>query len=196
MSKKLTHPELERRFLPLDDLEVREEGEGPKIVGYASVFNQLSLPLPFGREKVKRGAWAETIRNDDIRALWNHDSNIVLGRNKAGTLTLEEDRKGLRAEITPPASFQFLESIKRGDVSGMSLSFQVQEQKWENMDSEEETIRTILKAKLFEVSPVTFPAFPDTTAAVRAMDEWKSGFWRQELAMRRRHLRLLEIELF
>ena len=79
----------------------------------------------------------------------------------------------------------------------MSIGFRVHEQKWENLNNDdEETIRTILKASLFDVSPVTFPAFPDTTAAVRAMDEWKSGFWRHELAMRRRHLRLLEIELF
>ena len=113
MSKKLTHPELERRFLPLDDLEVREEGEDPKIVGYASVFNKLSEDLGFGREKVKRGAFAESIGKDDIRALWNHDSNIVLGRNTSGTLKLEEDQKGLKVEISPPSSFPYLETIRR-----------------------------------------------------------------------------------
>lgn len=157
-------------------LEVREEeGEPLKLVGYASVFGKLSLPMGFGREKVRRGAFLDSIRDDDVRALWNHDSNLVLGRVKSGTLKLSEDRRGLKVEITPPKNFQFAETIKRGDVDGMSIRFTAQEQKFQNLDKPEETIRTILKAKLTEVSPVTFPAFPDTTVAMRSVETWREA---------------------
>ncbi len=178
--------ELETRVVAFEELaeglEVRQEGDDPPtLVGYASVFGKLSLPLGFGREKVQRGAWAASIANDDIRALWNHDSNIVLGRTKSGTLKLSEDKRGLKVEITPPDSFQFMETIKRGDVDGMSIRFTVQEQKFKNLDKEDETVRTILKGKLHEVSPVTFPAFPDTKVAVRSVQEWRSSYEAEEL---------------
>ena len=194
--------EREERWIPVEDtrLEVREgeDDEPPKLVGYASVFGKLSVPMGFGREKVKRGAFLESIRNDDVRALWNHDSNIVLGRMKSGTLKLSEDRNGLKVEITPPKDFQFMETIKRGDVDGMSIRFTAQEQKFTNLDDPEKTVRTILKAKLTEVSPVTFPAFPDTKVAVRCVaqllaaditdDEWKRNY-----EDRKRRLKLIEI---
>ncbi len=173
--------ELEERRLVFEDegmgLEFREaEGdEPPKIVGYASVFGKLSVPMGFGREKVKRGAFLDSIRDDDVRALWNHDSNLVLGRMKSGTLKLSEDRRGLKVEISPPLNFQFAETIKRGDVDGMSIRFTAQEQKFDNLDKPDETVRTILKAKLTEVSPVTFPAFPDTAVAMRSVETWREA---------------------
>ena len=88
----------ERRTITLKELRVIDElpdaGGEPVIEGYASVFDSWSEELggnsPF-REKVVKGAFEETIQKDDIRALFNHDANYVLGRNKAGTLTLEED---------------------------------------------------------------------------------------------------------
>lgn len=198
-----TGGELEERRIDLEDvhLEVREEeGEPLKLVGYAAVFGKLSLPMGFGREKVKRGAFLESIRDDDVRALWNHDSNIVLGRMKAGTLKLSEDRKGLKTEITPPSNFEFAETIKRGDVTGMSIRFTAQEQKFENLDSSDpdDTIRTILKAKLTEVSPVTFPAFPDTKIAVRCLAQLREADiaeeeWERYYEERKRRLKLIEI---
>ena len=195
----------DREFIFDDEdegLKIRQEGDDPPvIVGYASVFNKLSVPMGFGFERVQKGAWAESIRKDDIRALWNHDSNIVLGRNRAKptpTLKLQEDRRGLRVEITPPSSFDQIESIERGDVSGMSIRFTVQEQKFKNLDKPDETVRTIIKGTLREVSPVTFPAFPDTTVAVRAIQELiqadiSDDEWRRQAEERNRRMKLIDL---
>ncbi len=153
--------------------EVRAEEEKPRrLVGYASVFDELSQVIWGFREKVQRGAFAETL-GDDIRALWNHDTAYVLGRTTAGTLSLGEDDKGLWVEITPPdtpMAQSFVESIQRGDVSQMSIGFRVLEDTWDE-DEEGQLIRTVTKMKLYEVSPVTFPAFPQTEISVRSEQE-------------------------
>ena len=101
-------------------------------------------------------------------ALWNHDTNHVLGRTTAGALRLDEDGHGLKVEIDPPGSAAgFVESIERGDVSQMSFGFKVLEDRWDE-DEEGQDIRTLLRVKLYEVSPVAFPAYPDTEVGVRA----------------------------
>ena len=109
MTKQTETNQMERRTITLKELRVvdglSDNGGEPAIEGYASVFDSWSEELggnsPF-REKVVKGAFEETIQVDDIRALFNHDPNYVLGRNKAGTLTLEEDDKGLKVKIIPP----------------------------------------------------------------------------------------------
>jgi uncharacterized protein len=171
MSKK------EIRMLPLKELRINEETDGV-IVGHASVFNSWSETLgsifPF-KEIVRKGAFTETIEKDDIRALFNHDPNYVLGRNKAGTLSLEEDDIGLSVKITPPNTSwakDLTESIKRGDISQMSIGFIVEEDTWGTKDGID--IREIKKVQLFDVSPVTFPAYTQTDVGVRAMEEYKS----------------------
>jgi hypothetical protein len=124
------------------------------------------------REQIAPGAFEATLAEDDVRALWNHDSAYVLGRTKAGTLTLGEDERGLWVEITPPASSlaqSFVESVKRGDVSQMSFGFSVIEDEWD-IDDQEQLIRTLKKVKLYEVSPVTFPAYPETEIAARSAE--------------------------
>ncbi|KAF0196071.1 MAG: phage prohead protease HK97 family [Bacillota bacterium] len=106
---------LERRAYTLD-FEVRGENE-PAIVGYAAVINSLSQEMWGFREVIRPGAFSKAIGKDDVRALWNHDLNFVLGRNKAGTLRLSEDAKGLRVEITPPDATRvrdLLLSMRRG----------------------------------------------------------------------------------
>lgn len=98
---------IERRSVVLKELRVLEPSETisePVIEGYAAVFDSWSESLggePF-IEKVVKGAFEQTISQDDIRALFNHDPNYVLGRNKAGTLSLQEDEKGLLVRIVPP----------------------------------------------------------------------------------------------
>lgn len=156
---------MERRFF---NSELRADSDdGNMLSGYAAVFNSLSQVIWGFREKIAPGAFADTLA-DDVRALWNHDTGIVLGRTKSGTLRLHEDDTGLRIEIDPPdsASAQ-VESVKRGDVDQMSFGFKVLEDGWDQ-DDEGMIIRTLRKIKLFEVSPVTFPAYTATSVGVRA----------------------------
>lgn len=161
--------ELERRFCAEHGLRIerRAEGEGQRIVGYAAVFNSLSVELWGFRERIAPGAFTASL-GDDVRALWNHETAIVLGRTKSKTLRLAEDATGLLIEIDPPASAaSYLETIERGDVDQMSFGFRTLEETWDE-DGEGVLIRTVLKVKLYEVSPVTFPAYPATSVGVRA----------------------------
>jgi HK97 family phage prohead protease len=161
--------ELERRFCAQHGLRLdrRAEDKLPMIAGYAAVFNTLSVDLWGFREKIAPGAFAGSL-NDDVRALWNHETGIVLGRTKSGTLRLAEDDTGLAIEIDPPASAgNYIETIKRGDVDQMSFAFRTLEQAWDE-DDDGVLIRTLLKVKLYEVSPVTFPAYPATNVGVRS----------------------------
>lgn len=174
---------IEQRVLPLDVVMRAGDGaETGKLIGHAAVFNQwATINEPwFGdlyEEQVAPGAFRKTLAEQDIRALWNHDANIVLGRMKAGTLELSEDETGLAATITPPDNAwgrPVLDAVRRGDVSGMSIAFQVVKEDWVNPDRKAQPgalrKRTIKEAKLFEVSPVTFPAYPQTDIGARAED--------------------------
>ena len=166
----------EIRMLPLNELRVSEQGN-EIIEGHAAVFNSWSEMLgglfPF-KEIVRKDAFKETIQNDDIRALFNHDPNYVLGRNKSNTLYLEEDEVGLRVKITPPNTTyakDLVESIKRGDVSQMSIGFIVLDDSWGTVDGVD--TREIKKVKLFDVSPVTFPAYQETDVGIRGLEEYQ-----------------------
>lgn len=177
MTKAMEKNLFERRTITLKELRVVEANVDPltepAIEGYASVFDSWSEELggnsPF-RERVVKGAFEETIQNDDIRALFNHDPNYVLGRNKAGTLTLEEDEKGLKVRIVPPDTQwakDLLVSIKRGDITQMSFGFTVILDRWSYEDNID--VRELLKVKLYDVSPVTFPAYAQTECGVRSL---------------------------
>ena len=152
--------------------ELRADEHDGKIRGYAAVFDSLSEDLGGFREQIAHGAFSDTL-GADVRALWNHDANFVLGRTTSGTLTLREDSHGLAIEIDPPDTQQakdLLISIRRGDVSQMSFGFYTQDDAWEQRDGE--NIRTLRKVELFDVSPVTYPAYQDTSVAVRSLDGW------------------------
>lgn len=169
---------MERRAFEVQELRVeRRDGEPPKIMGHAAVFNALSEDLGGFREQIAPGAFAEALEKDDVRALWNHNADIVLGRNRAKTLILSEDTRGLAIEIIPPdtqAARDLMVSMERGDVTQMSFGFSVRPngQNWAK-DDEGRYIRTLTKVRLFDVSPVTFPAYPQTDVAVRSMNEWQ-----------------------
>lgn len=160
---------MERRFFELTELRADTSGDAPAIVGYAAVFNALSNELWGFREKIAPGAFAASVAEDDIRALWQHDTAHVLGRTKSGTLRLVEDEVGLQVRITPPdtqAGRDALISIGRGDVDAMSFGFRTLDDEWEEK-ADGLVVRTLKKAKLYEVSPVTFPAYSATTVGVR-----------------------------
>lgn len=163
-------------MLPLKEIRINESDGGTCIEGHAAVFDSWSETLggifPF-KEKVRKGAFAESIGRDDIRALFNHDPNYVLGRNRAGTLELVEDDVGLRVRITPPDTSwasDIITSIRRGDISQMSIGFVVEDDEWSSKDGID--TRELKKVRLFDVSPVTFPAYTATDVGVRAMQEY------------------------
>ena len=166
-------PEVERRFAAAAELRVDEGGEGekPKIKGMAAVFNKLSLDLGGFREKLAAGAFAKTLKDADVRALWNHNPDYVLGRNKAGTLELEETERGLAVVNEPPDTAwarDLLTTMRRGDVDQMSFGFRVIKDEWTTEEGKD-PIRTLQEVKLFDVSVVTFPAYPQTSVKVRSV---------------------------
>lgn len=169
---------IERRAWPLAEVRLHGGDDGPKIGGYAAVFNAPSETLSsFGMtfiEVIRRGAFSKTLQEADIRALVNHDPNYVLGRNKADTLQLTENRKGLAVEIDPPDTQwarDLMTSMKRGDVTQMSFAFQVLQEKWTENHTDRTLLRELQEVQLYDVSVVTFPAYPDTSAVVRSLYE-------------------------
>lgn len=200
--------DIERRML-CKEVRLDSTDGKPTIRGYAAVFNQLSGDLGGFREQLMPGAFTEAMQTSDVRALINHDSNLVLGRSTSGTLTMREDSTGLSVEITPPdtqAARDLVELMKRGDVSQMSFAFTVakEDQQWKR-DGEGPWIRTIKRVKgLYDVSVVTYPAYPQTTAAVRALDEAQADEAAKALAeakqeierdSRSRHIQLAELAI-
>lgn len=140
----------------------------PKITGYAAVFDTWADIGGWFRESIRKGAFAKTIKENDIRALVNHDENYVLGRNRANTLTLREDEKGLAVEIDPAPTVwanDLLVSMRRGDVSQMSFGFSVNKDEYDFETDQ----RVLVDVTLFDVSVVTFPAYPTTSAQVRSL---------------------------
>lgn len=168
--------EIERRTIT--GVEVRaEDGKPTKIVGYAAVFNSLSEELYGFREMVMPGAFDRALKEKhDVRALVNHDENQILGRTKAGTLTLSVDKRGLKAEIEPAdtqAARDAVTSVKRGDLDGMSFAFRTLTDAWRTQDGEQ--IRELLDLELVDVSVVAFPAYPATTVSARALEQAKAA---------------------
>lgn len=171
---------IERRFVELDRVETRNSDDEAVLYGHAAIFDTLSEDLGGFREKIAPGAFSEAIKSDDVRALFNHDPNYILARNRAGTLELSEDATGLAVEITlPDTSYarDLRESIQRGDVSQMSFGFMTDKggQEWDE-DSDGRLIRTITRASLFDVSPVTYPAYHETDIQARGLEAARESF--------------------
>lgn len=169
----------ETRELATTDIEIREDDDGNRTLsGYAVKWEMKSSVLGMFfkfREQVKKGSFVESLNNDDQRFLWSHDMSKVLGRTKNNTLRLKEDDTGLRFELDLPKTTlgnDTYESIKRGDVDGVSFGFKVEDDEVAEPD-DDLPLRTIKKAKLLEVSAVAFPAYPDSEVAARGFDRMK-----------------------
>jgi len=166
----------EERIFPLTDIEVRaaDGDEPPRITGHSAVFNKWSEDLGGFKERVMPGAFTKTIGEADIRSLFNHDPNYVLGRTKAGTLALSEDKRGLAIDVLAPTTDTIrdlvLEPMRRGDIDQASFSFRTVRDEWRE-PKKEGTLweRDLLEVKLFDVGPVAFPAYVQTDMAVRSM---------------------------
>jgi HK97 family phage prohead protease len=178
--------EIEKRMLPAQKCELRavplSEGQSgpPKIAGYAAVFNVRSDLLGgFFVEVVAPSAFDDVLAKD-TRGLFNHDPNYLLGRTISGTLRLSVDERGLAYEIDTPDTQTIRDlvvaPIARGDMSGSSFAMVVAPggDTWHEEDGV--IVRTIYKvAELRDVGPVSFPAYPDSSAAQRSLDAWKQA---------------------
>ena len=166
----------ERRSCPVTELRVAGDDDKPVIEGYAAVFNSLSEPLfsfqGLFREKIAPGAFRSVLgRNPDVRALIDHNTGRdTVGRTKNGSLVLSEDDRGLRMRLTPAdttAGRDLLTLVRDGTLDQMSFAFRIKEggDEWE--DGEEFSLRTVNEvSSLEDVSIVTYPAYPQTTAEV------------------------------
>lgn len=168
---------IERRFVSSDQARTelrgsKEQDKLPTVVGHAAVFNKLSVDLGGFVERIRPGAFASAIERDDVRALVDHDPSRIIGRNRAGTLRMAEDDEGLAVEIDPADTTvgrDAVESLRRGDVDGMSFAFRVLPD-GETWSIENGTyVRELTNVALYDVSVVTYPAYPDTDVAARSL---------------------------
>ncbi len=155
------------------EFKTREDGEDLLIEGYFAVFDSNYDIWPGASESIAPGAFTETIGSDDIRALTNHNSDLVLGRNRAGTLTLTEDTHGLWGSIRinpkDTDAVNTRERVLRGDVSQCSIGFDILDEETE-IRQDGSVHWTIRKVKLWEVSVCTFPAYEETNVKARKRD--------------------------
>lgn len=171
MARQKTHGLREQRTVART-VEARVAGDdGPTTIsGYAALFE---TPATIGGqfvEVIERGAFDDTI-GDDVRVLFNHDPSLLLGRTASGTASLEVDDEGLRYTVTPPETQtgrDVLALVARGDVDGSSFGFRVLEDRWVPAERDALPVRHVERVALLDVSPVTVPAYAETTAEVRS----------------------------
>lgn len=163
---------MEKRACPVQ-FETRESDGKKEIVGYFSVFDSIYKMFEGCTESVAKGAFRESLENNDIRALINHDTTLVLGRNKNNTLTLKEDDKGLWGSIKINEqdldAMNLYHRVQRGDVDQCSIGFEILDEDREQREENEQFMVhfTLKRVNLFEVSVVTFPAYEETSVKAR-----------------------------
>lgn len=180
----------ERQTRTINGLRTRDTEE-PIIEGYFAVFDTETELYPGVFERIERGAFDETL-NDDIRALVNHDTTLVLGRNKAGTLELSVDDRGLFGVIRVNAgdsdAMNLYRRVERGDVTQCSFGFDIKDETRDFRDDGTAHFG-LRKVELYEVSVCTFPAYEDTGVETRKkqVKEYKQRAleaWREEMKER------------
>lgn len=188
--------ETERRYIKMQDMKTREAGDGKRYLsGYFAVFNSPYEVFAGWVETIAPGAFARYLaEGGGTKALWNHDTDIVLGNTAAGTLTLREDETGLYGEIeinnADTDALNVYARIARGDVEGCSFGFDVarQEEWWDDEGIYHTLIREV--DPLYEVSPCTFPAYSATSIQARSMERLAQAkakrreAWRNEMIKR------------
>lgn len=182
--------EFERRAFCKDaKFNTRDENGNLYIEGYFAVFGSSYEMWKGAIEQIDQEAFVNTLKNDDIRALVNHDTSLVLGRTTAGTLTLNTDERGLFGSILinrqDQDAMNLYERVKRGDVSQCSFGFDIIRQEIEEEENGK-VIFTLKEVKLYEVSVVTFPAYEETEVSARKKDyeiirQKKNELWRNEM---------------
>jgi uncharacterized protein len=164
----------ETRIVDITNLQTRDgTGSEPVVIsGYAAVFNSKTSIGDFFEEVIAPGAFARTIsENGDIRALFNHNWDHVLGRTRNGTLKVEEDNRGLKFEVELPNTSlarDLAESMRRGDINQCSFGFWATGEAWDY--SVEPAVRTLNEIELYEISVVSIPAYEDTEVSLRSKE--------------------------
>lgn len=154
--------------------EVRARSESDAVIaGYAAVFNSRSQNLGGFVEIIDPAAFTKTLQEADVRALVNHDPNLVIARSSAGSLELEADGTGLRYDakvnLADPDGRAAVEKIASGLIDGSSFGFRVIEDEW-GLTDDGFPLRTLKQVELRDVGPATFPAYLDTSVAKRALE--------------------------
>lgn len=157
-------------------VEARAEGDAEYFDGHAANIGEIA-DLGWFTEEIMPGAFDDVL-GDDVRGLFNHDPDQILGRTKANTMVLSVDEKGLRYSIrynpNDPDHVRVMQKVKRGDVSQSSFSFDVKDAKWSTRNGKDH--RQIFKFQaLYDVAPVTYPAYENTTVAARSLEKVKQG---------------------
>ena len=173
------------------NFKTREDGEVKRIEGYFAVFNSVYEITPDMTESVAPGAFSKTL-DGDVRALIDHETMYVLGRNQAGTLELREDDKGLWGSIlinpNDQDAMNLYSRVERGDVNQCSFGFEILSEETDFRD--DGTVHfTITEVRLHEVSVCTFPAYAETSVQARKEDraheeERLNEIWRAEMRAR------------
>lgn len=151
------------------------DNDGRKVSGYAAVYDSQSNELWGFDEIIERGAF-EDADLSDVRALFNHDPNQILARTSSGTLTLELDDKGLRYEFDLPETSlgnDLKVMMQRGDISQSSFAFTIEEDSWEEREGKIPLRHIHSIGKVYDVSPVTYPAYEQTTVTARSFEKFK-----------------------
>lgn len=205
---------MERRMTPAGEIKVETRTDGGKmIVGYGAVFHRAGDAGTEYRlaedvvERISPTAFDRALKEKhDARALFNHDPNMLLGRAGAGTLRLSTDARGLRYEIDIPETNvgkDVASSIARGDLTGSSFSFRINGKSGQKFEKGEGVdVRQILDVDLYDVGPVTYPAYESTTTgfrsgdcddaieAIEARDAWAAELEQEKVKVRSRLISL------
>ena len=186
---------MEQRYLRMHDIQTREdESANPQIEGYFAVFGDIYEVWPGATESIAPGAFTESI-SQDVRALYNHNPDLVLGRSSAGTLQLKEDSHGLwgciRINREDSDAMNVYQRIKRGDITGCSFGFDIEKESRE--DRVDGTVHYTIERvnPLYEISPCVFPAYEATKISARGKDleqirKRKVQAWRDQMIERLR----------
>lgn len=173
--KKSMKPEKEIRHINTSaKVELRDDGSPGSIYGYPIVYNRDSEDMGFV-EQIAPGAVTKALKRSDIRGLKNHDPSLIFARQGVN-LTFTEDENGLKYEATPIDTRNYreiAEEVRTGLLTGQSFGFTVLKDEWSGLDTDHPK-RTITEiGELFDVGPVTYPAYQDTTVALRSLDAAK-----------------------
>jgi len=164
---------LERLSWDVEERDLRVEGDADttKLIGHAALFDTFSLPLGSFKEIIRKGAFRESLKNDEVLMLWNHNTDYVMASKSDGRLKVSEDKVGLRFESTPNLNISWnsdgMKSVSDGTTKRMSFRFEALKDRWGSEDGE--TIRELLKVRVAEISPVAFPAYPTTSVEARSV---------------------------